>query len=455
VNESGESNLMVYPQLYLEVGNAFLDLKLYLEANVFYRHLLDIQDFATADLHMRIGKCYRGSQIDHLAEKHLKTAIELNRYHTESRIELAKMYEQLGQDGEALILYNEVENILKPPVVLKRSRKARESRKMSKLDKYNNLYMEGFEVDEYGYESENTAPRAPRKLLPKPQDGVMPHSGVTDGYLRDQQPIHAHYSTLKAHRDGMRNDDPKSKEAWARAAKTLVLHFKGHPLFYPPKTQSKLQDAANVAASRPPVLQLPSVYQDIDMKEWLDIFLEYALCLAKDNIVEEAYQVCAWARSSFVFSRSREDMFLIHIAWCSRFWPSSASTHTNDKRAIACAILASDEETCLEVAIFFAKEYQFTAEAYGMFAAIMRMSNTPVSWYGSSRSVDLIMRHVKQMDQALHRLKQDGTGPFALADGRGGFIEKETMEISLLMLCGHILYASGSYQMALSNHPNL
>jgi len=102
--------------------------------------------------------------------------------------------------------------------------------------------------------------------------------------------------------------------------------------------------------------------------------------------------------------------------------------------------------------MFFVTEFQFTSDAYRMFAAIMRMSHSPVSWYGSSRSRDLILKHVKAMDHSLYKQKLDGQSPFSILDRKGQYIEKESMELALLMLCGHILYAGGSYMMALSKH---
>jgi len=39
---------------------------------------------------------------------------------------------------------------------------------------------------------------------------------------------------------------------------------------------------------------------------------------------------------------------------------------------------------------------------------------------------------------------------FATPDGEGGLINKTTMDVALLMLYGHIIYAGGSYMTALS-----
>jgi general transcription factor 3C polypeptide 3 (transcription factor C subunit 4) len=60
---------------------------------------------------------------------------------------------------------------------------------------------------------------------------------------------------------------------------------------------------------------IPKDYRGIEFREWLDIFVEYALCLAKNGESKEAYDVCEAAKDAIVFYHSREDMFLIHICW--------------------------------------------------------------------------------------------------------------------------------------------
>ena len=35
--------------------------------------------------------------------------------------------------------------------------------------------------------------------------------------------------------------------------------------------------------------------------------------------MREAYEMCEAAKDAVVFYHSREDMFLIHVAWCGKF----------------------------------------------------------------------------------------------------------------------------------------
>lgn len=65
-------------------------------------------------------------------------------------------------------------------------------------------------------------------------------------------------------------------------------------------------------------LDIPVDYRGISFSAWLDIFLGYALCLARMGKIQESYEVCEAAKDAIVFYHSREDMFLIHTTWCSK-----------------------------------------------------------------------------------------------------------------------------------------
>lgn len=59
-------------------------------------------------------------------------------------------------------------------------------------------------------------------------------------------------------------------------------------------------------------------YRGIPFGEWLELFLDYAICLAIGGNGEEAYLVCEAARDSIVFTNSKDYMFLIHVAWAGQ-----------------------------------------------------------------------------------------------------------------------------------------
>jgi general transcription factor 3C polypeptide 3 (transcription factor C subunit 4) len=120
-----------------------------------------------------------------------------------------------------------------------------------------------------------------------------------------------------------------------------------------------------------------------------------------------------------------------------------------------CALISNDEETCVGIARFFMKNYQFTTDSYRMFAAVTRMCHSPVSWYSSGPSQKYILRQIKAMDYTLvgeeDREKYfAGKGSYSAQDEDGNIVINEDMDIALLMLYGHILHSGGSNNYALS-----
>lgn len=272
------------------------------EALEFYRPLLEIETIPDANLYFQVAMCYREIGEIHQAEKYLKSITELDPKNTKSRIELAKIYEESERLEEAHALYNEVEELQKPPPTLKKLRK-RDREKLQRIREElpgnkSQKKRKGQKLPDIAYV--NYVP-----LLPKPIPGAPVHVEKPSIWTPE---LDAHYSCLRRESSGMRAGNSVSRKAWKVAAKAMIECFQAHKPFYP----------IAPIRYRLPVAGLPSVLHNIETREWLDIFLEYALCVVRENKVEEAYATLASARRAVVFSRSREDMFLIHVAWCSK-----------------------------------------------------------------------------------------------------------------------------------------
>lgn len=66
-------------------------------------------------------------------------------------------------------------------------------------------------------------------------------------------------------------------------------------------------------------INVPDEYCKIPFTAWLDIFLEYALAIARSGDIRSAYDTIASAFHANVFHCSRESLFLIHVCWFSAF----------------------------------------------------------------------------------------------------------------------------------------
>lgn len=122
---------------------------------------------------------------------------------------------------------------------------------------------------------------------------------------------------------------------------------------------------------------------------------------------------------------------------------------------VACALMASDEETLCNVARWFMKEFQFVTDGYRLYSTLNRVCDSSKSWYNSGPSQKYILRQVKAMDFSLigedrRKSRFQERASYTTKDERGNQIQAHEMDVALLMLYGHILYAGTSYSYALS-----
>lgn len=98
--------------------------------------------------------------------------------------------------------------------------------------------------------------------------------------------------------------------------------------------------------------------------------------------------------------------------------------------------------------------YQFTTDAYRMFAALSKLMHAPNAWYCSGPEEKYMLRQIKAMDfvfvGAKQRKKMSSEKASYSKDGAGKHIVNDELDISLLMLYGHMLAAGSSYGFALS-----
>ncbi|KAL8367320.1 hypothetical protein RB595_009173 [Gaeumannomyces hyphopodioides] len=147
------------------------------------------------------------------------------------------------------------------------------------------------------------------------------------------------------------------------------------------RLHSKLAPAEAEGEEQPTPQQLDRhEHRGIPFDDWLDLFLEYAVGLARQGRTGDAYAVCQSARDSIVYNKARDSMMLIHLAWAS------------------CAVHAGDEETCVAVARYFINQNSFATDSYMLFAALCRLCQTSSTWYQSGPSQKFMLRQIRQMD---------------------------------------------------------
>ena len=117
-------------------------------------------------------------------------------------------------------------------------------------------------------------------------------------------------------------------------------------------------------------------------------------------------------------------MFLIHLTWAS------------------CALRAGDEQTCVAVARYFMRERPYTTDCYRLFSTMCRLCRAPSMWFSSSPAQKYILRQIRSRDEIVKQEARDA--------GKDESTAVERLDTCLLIVYGHILFASMSYHFALN-----
>lgn len=222
-DRSEQSKALEYSDLYLQVAPKLLEAGLYQDALKFYQSMKRYSSLVTPSIYIEIGRCFQGSGLGFKAEECFQMAIQMDDDNVEARMELAKMYELLGEQEQAFIFVNEVMSI-------KRSQNSRlrpgpkPGRKQAKIA---------------GPQTESKAPKSDVSMMPtkvprayKPRRLADPTEKQKEEKARAEQ-LQSQYYTMRKEHKGMRNGDVRATTNWMDAARDLTDDFRSFKLFYP------------------------------------------------------------------------------------------------------------------------------------------------------------------------------------------------------------------------------
>ena len=123
---------------------------------------------------------------------------------------------------------------------------------------------------------------------------------------------------------------------------------------------------------------------------------------------------------------------------------------------IVCAIIARDHRSLNDILRYFMKERQFVTDSYRLFAAVNRICAKDNLSYNNAPTQKFLLRQIKAVDHSLLAPGSRTSKIFeekATLTGRdynGDPVAATEMDVVLLVLYGHILYAGQSYAYSLS-----
>lgn len=426
-----------YPDLFREAANALRVMKYFHEALRYYEPVKQISEYADAAYFMEMASCYKEIGLRTEAEDCYKTVVNSDSGNPEARRRLLEMCKESSMSPKGATTTDEVISVRQHKA---RKRVGDKDAKQPKKAK--------------ALPSWATTMLAPR-LVPQSAKQI-----TLENEEAQEEDVNALFLRRGALTEQAKNGVESSKTEWMAITKTLMQGFKDNRVFYPFDKHHKFYGYSREArslAARPKheldalaehskshletaqgdQIVIPTDYCGIPFSVWLDIFLEYALTLAQGGNILSSYETIAAAFHANVFYHSPESLFLIHVCW------------------FTCALLGNDDETLCNIARWLMKEYQFITDGYRLFSALNRLSDSENSWYNCGPSQKYILRQLKAVDFSLlgdvrrKSLFQERAS-YTTKDDKGNQIRAQAMDVALLMLYGHILYAGKSYAYAVN-----
>ncbi|MCJ1306435.1 transcription factor TFIIIC subunit tfc4 [Agyrium rufum] len=498
-DHSEGSKVFDYSDLYRDVADKLREQSRYQEAVRFYEPLQRVDYYVDDEYLGDLATCYEALSWLEDAEDCYTAILDRDKSDMENRARLARMLDRIGEHDRVVEVLNTPSEMrlrrgrrLKPDILFADPVDEAEDLPESPQEPLLQSIEDGEGILDL---SQTPKPKGKRK---------RPRGPVLKAFKAPTVPtveIYQHAVQLRRAKEAIDSGDLAATEKYKKHAEVLITAFRQQTMFFPALKSIKFlgysQEAREIAyrtrnrVGKDGVLtfgnldhegfdqsRIPNEYADVTFEEWLDIFCEYALLLAKDGDANLAYEALSVAADANVFYHSPSLLFRIHVCWA------------------VCALVLSDAETLCNEARFFMKDYQFTTDAYRFYYALNRLCDAPVSGFNSGPSQKFLLRQIKAMDYSLTQqsndddqedIDEDGgqpqlrrkastsalpevrhllkgrdprkrhitvkmveTAAFTTRDSRTGTpITAKSLDVALLMLYGHVLYAGTSYPAAL------
>jgi general transcription factor 3C polypeptide 3 (transcription factor C subunit 4) len=443
-----------YYDLFQEAGDALHSAKAYQEAIRYYSSVVEGTQFMDTKLWFNMATCYKAlNQVDD-AEDCYATVLEAYPNDTTAMMELASIYEVSGRKADALELVNQVIAIRKQVETAEATPDANATAEA-----------EAPVPVPTGKEHSAFLPNqpAPRRIK-KRQPGYMSEAQRLEMNARKTEQTTVKYRKLEYLRAGMEAGEPQAVKEWLDTAGELVDDFRNTRALFPSEKgilfkgfmttarrrelnrnikerlemmQHRLEGSLNFLDDEiEAIAPETTIFRGLDFDTWLYIFMQYALCLAKHDNYQDAYDVCSIAKEANVFYMDKRKIFIIWTTW------------------LACAIWVKDSESCSTISRWFMTTFQFQTEAYNLFVGALTMSRNGMEVFHNNANQKFLLRQIKIMDESIDGKKRVNAASLTNIDEHGKEFKPDRLDISLLMLYGHILASGKSYISALSAYPS-
>ncbi|KAK9238729.1 hypothetical protein V1525DRAFT_87424 [Lipomyces kononenkoae] len=457
-----------YADLYLDVAEALVDAEQYEQALALYAPLAEIEEYATPQLVMAMGRCLQGLADFEQAEAAYQTVITSDHGNLDARIALAEVYEATGKRREALELVNEVMKLRREQERERNAAGAASTVVSVEPQVEEELKMPGAEsVPSFIPNTEGRSTKAGPGSRSRPSmsgTGKVRSSRSERMHAEEQaaQVVQAKLKRLRQYQDGLKSGNPVAVSEWLQTASELVDMFTNTKAFYPSDKQrvfrgffatarrragrQTLHDKLQGMATRlqeslhQPAIQAEepeqgaTEFRGLSFDGWFSIFMQYALTLTWHEEVEDAYSVLKSAKDANVFHQDRERvriMTLVHLA---------------------CALHIKDYKTAMDTLRTFLtqQERQFNPDMYRLLLCSLPAGTAASDIFNLPGTQKYLLRHVKGMDSLVQGRAIVGSVKVKDSSSDVSATQHEKENPVLLTLYGQILAASRSHVPSLS-----
>jgi len=379
-----------YPELYFDVGEAYIERKLYTKALAIFNVMEECEQTNVPITWSKLAYCYH--QLGNL-----ETAVNLYKHvlkylpdNHDLKLSLAEVYGDLGEEEKALALINEVD---------------------AATSKDNNEEKEEPEKNES--ERLSIFVDTQKTQVKKQEDESVK---IRDNKLYYQK-IGLLYPKI--------GKDEIAQNEFLNTAFKLVQRFQNTKEFYPSDRQKKFTGTKNRKKRILPSFmdhdeiishenkeKLPESFQGLSFNEWFEVIVKYAIGLAKTGSANEAQEVLWNASKANVYYHNKERSKAL------RYY------------MLGIALYSKNYIKVCEICRWFINTYPDDLDSYRLYMVTFTSGNSIIQAYASSSSQKFFSRFIKN-------LKHD--------ENSGKFNNP-----LVYVIYGHILHSARSYMQALN-----
>ncbi|KAI9094911.1 hypothetical protein DFS34DRAFT_627662 [Phlyctochytrium arcticum] len=392
-------------ELYFDVADAYVGKRMFTSALSIYETLRLTPETDIPTTWSKMAFCYHQMGNLEIAAHMYSDVIEAAPQDVDSKIALAQVYEELGEEDRAAELTAQVDA---------------HSRELLEQE-----LVEESTAGEAGGGNSMAFIRDAVKEKRKPKDRALAEAAALQ---RSKETRVAYAKIVQLF---PKVNDRVTRADLLRTARVLVMRFQGTRAFYPSdrgKVFTSLnnrlkirtgQEGEGFSTESSSHLDTPAPksddFQGLTFHEWYEVFIKYAYSAVIDGKEQDAQAALKSAFEANVFFHDEQKKIALRL------------------HMICVAIYAGNAARVTEMCRWFCQYKTFTNDAYRLYSAMQTGSSEAVSCYAMSSSVKYFVRQLKHMSK-MHLEHPD---------------RSEYQNMVLLTTYGHILQAGRSYLAAI------